>query len=201
MRLAFEGSAGPAGSASTYLQDAVDLQIRVLDLPRIPRREPLDGLLTGARRTVVVVVHSDADSVFDGSKTLLLVVDLRTETHHDSALLPFDAAPVVHVHDGNVIRVVFHALGCHLRMLRAKSLAVNDDVILPHKPTKPTTYSLRSACESLRPRDPRKTARIAYPNPPLPVQYTDSVRPILQARQPEVALVTHDDIGSPVATS
>ena len=359
LRLAFEGSAGPAGSASTYLQDAVDLQIRVLDLPRIPRREPLDGLLTGARRTVVVVVHSDADSVFDGSKTLrdrvireggqvilaelprppiddakqqpidadamepallpvttalrameaarqvlqdlvgeersdgarsshlklflshakidgvpvalslasilgrlrkaagdggfdyfydvehiragddwqmtledaakqsvlialrteeyekrpwcqkeylwaesnrmpILVVDLRTETHHDSALLPFDAAPVVHVHDGNVIRVVFHALGCHLRMLRAKSQAVNDDVILPHKPT---TYSLRSACESLRPRDPRKTARIAYPNPPLPVQYTDSVRPILQARQPEVALVTHDDIGSPVATS
>ena len=99
LRLAFEGSAGPAGSASTYLQDAVDLQIRVLDLPRIPRGKPLDGLLTGARRTVVVVVHSDD------------------------------------------------------------------------------------------------------PNPPLPVQYTDSVRPILQARQPEVALVTHDDIGSPVATS
>lgn len=63
LRLAFEGTSDPADSASTYLLDAVDLQIRVLDLPRVPREEPLDQLLNGARRTVTVAVHSDTDSV------------------------------------------------------------------------------------------------------------------------------------------
>lgn len=356
LRLAFEGSAGPVSSPSTYLDDAVDLQIRVLDLPEAPLGNALDRLMMGARKTVAVVVHAAADDVFaesamlrdrvlrdggrvvreklpsppvddakqepidsnatepallpvttalrameatrqvlsvrvgnDGSephashlklflshakidgvpvalslasilgrlqaaahdggfdyfydvehiragddwqKTLeaaakqsvlialrteeyekrpwcqkeylwaesnrmpILVVDLRTATHHDSALLPFDAAPVVHVHDGNVIRVVFHALGCHLRMLRAQCQAGYDDTILPHKPT---TYSLLSACESLKPLDPLKPSKIAYPNPPLPVEYANSVRPFLQTLGTKVALVTYDEIDNPNA--
>ena len=350
LRLAFEGSAGPVGSPSTYLADAVDLQIRVLDLAETPRGNALDGLLRGAGRTVAVVVYGDADNTFDASATLrdrverdggqvvlaklpnspvddarqapidpdamepallpvttalrameaarrvllelvgdgegppnnqlklflshakidgvpvalslasilarlreagseggfgyfydvehipagddwrkaleeaakrsvlialrteeyerrpwcqkeylwaesnrmpILVVDLRTATHHDSALLPFDAAPVVHVHDGNVIRVVFHALACHLRMLRVQCLAGAADAILPHKPT---PYSLLSTCDALRQGNRRKVPRIAYPNPPLPAEFLDSVRPILEARQPAVALVTHDEI-------
>lgn len=352
LRLAFEGTSDPADSASTYLQDAVDLQIRVLDLPRPPLGKALDQSLNGARRTVVVAVHSDTDSVFvdsqglrdrvtqaggrdvlvklpkppaddskqqstdpdaiepallpvttalrametarqvlqnlvgggsvdqastghlrlflshakidgvpvalslasilrrfqrasqhddfgyfydvehieagdDWQETLedaakrsvlialrteeyekrlwcqkeylwaesnrmpILVVDLRTDTRRDSALLPFDAAPAVHVHDGNLIRVVFHALGCHLRMLRTLCQARDDDVILPHKPT---TYSLHAVCQALKPRGPNKRARIAYPTPPLPVEYADSVRPILQMHETEIALVTHDEI-------
>ena len=121
----------------------------------------------------------------------ILVVDLRTDTRHDAALLPFDAAPAVHVHDGNTLRVVFHAPGCHLRALRVQCHARGGDVILPHKPT---TYSLRSACDSLRSRGEHQTPRIAYLGPPLPLEYAQSVGPMLQAHQPEVALVTHDEI-------
>ena len=121
----------------------------------------------------------------------ILVVDLLTATHRDNALLPFDAAPTVHVHDGNIIRVVFHALGCHLRMLRTWCHARADDVILPHNPT---SYSLHSACHALKRRDQNNGARVAYPAPPLPVEYADSVRPILQMHEADVALVTHDEI-------
>ena len=70
LRLAFEGTSSPADSAATYLQDATDFQIRVLDLPQVPRGEPLDRLLNGARRTVAVAIHSDTDSVFEDCKEL-----------------------------------------------------------------------------------------------------------------------------------
>ena len=57
---------------------------------------------------------------------------------HDSALLPFDAVPNVRVHDGNLIRVVLHAMSTHLRALRVQYQWPGVKV-LPHRPS---VYSL-----------------------------------------------------------
>ena len=56
LRLAFEGSAGTAGSPSAYLDDAVDLGIRVLEPTEGVTDEEIERLLEGAEHTVVVVI-------------------------------------------------------------------------------------------------------------------------------------------------
>ncbi len=56
LRVAFEGSAELSGSPSAYLDDAVDLGIRVLEpAPEITSAE-VDKLLGGAEHTILVVV-------------------------------------------------------------------------------------------------------------------------------------------------
>ena len=56
LRLAFEGSGDAVESPSTYLSDAVDLGIRVLEpIANIGEAE-IDVILNGARETIVVVV-------------------------------------------------------------------------------------------------------------------------------------------------
>ena len=345
LRLAFEGTSGSTRAANAYLERTIDLQIRVLDPPNVPRGPSLGRILSGAARTIVVVVHSDADDVgaaaadacaavgsdhvvdvnlpakptessiqasrtgpvepallpaatalramecarrslqrdidpgagvprffishakregvplalslvgifrqlraahpnapgFDyfydvdhiragdvwpevteeaakrcllvvlrtdgyeardwcrreylwaeANRMPILVIDMRTESSHDGSLLPFDVAPTVRVHDGNVVRVVLHALATHLRALRIRRIAPPHCEVLPHKPT---VYSLAGAREALVSRAAAGVPTIAYPNPPLPAEFEDTVQPMLATGDDAyIPLVTYDQI-------
>lgn len=64
LRLAFEGSAGTAGPPSTYLDDAVDLGVRVLEPVEGIADEGIARLLNGARHTIAVAI-GDANGLTD----------------------------------------------------------------------------------------------------------------------------------------
>ena len=114
----------------------------------------------------------------------IMVVDLRKEQYHDSALLPFDVVPSVRVHDGNLIRVVLHAMAVHLRALRVQSVAPGVKV-LPHRPS---VYSLSGGVQA------NQASKIAYPAPKLPRTYVQAVAPILRRGSSHVQLVTFDEL-------
>ena len=110
----------------------------------------------------------------------ILAVDLRKAQYHGSALLPFDTVPNVRVHDGNLIRVVLHAMGAHLRALRVQ-YQWPDVKVLPHRPS---VYSLTGHMAA--------GAVIAYPGPKLSHAYGQPVEPILSSTQPPATLKTYD---------
>ena len=114
----------------------------------------------------------------------ILVVDLRKDQYHDSALLPFDVAPSVRVQDGNLIRVVLRAMAAHLRALRVQSIAPAVTV-LPHRPS---VFSLSGAVRA------SATRKIAYPAPKLPKGYEQAVAPLLHRGTASVQLVTFDEL-------
>ena len=114
----------------------------------------------------------------------ILVVDLRKEQYHDSAQLPFDVVPSVRVHDGNLIRVVLHAMAAHLRALRVQSTAPPTVNVLPHRPS---VYSLRGAMRAAAPD------KIAYPGPKLPNTFLKAVAPMLRRGAGAAQLVTFDE--------
>ena len=99
---------------------------------------------------------------------------------------------VVRVHDGNVIRVVLHALATHLRALRVGHAAPSNCEILPHKPS---VYSLASARRTLAGSAAADKPMVAYPNPPLPAGFEQAVGPLLSVDDDaRIALVTYDEI-------
>lgn len=117
----------------------------------------------------------------------ILVVDLRKEQFHDCAQLPFDVAPTVRVHDGNLIRVILHAMAAHLRALRVQSEAPHGVKILPHRPS---VYSLGELSQRAGGK-----LTIAYPGPKLSDAYTRAVKPMLTQGESSVKLVTFDELG------
>ena len=117
----------------------------------------------------------------------IVVVDLRREQYHGSALLPFEVAPSVRVHDGNLIRVVLHAMASHLRTLRVASGAGPDVRVLPHRPS---VYSLAGAGRAIPGLN-----QIAYPAPRVPDAYDSAVQPILRSGGGAAKLVTFDELG------
>ena len=116
----------------------------------------------------------------------ILVVDLRRNQYHDCSLLPFDVVPSVRVHDGNLIRVVLHAMAVHLRALRVQSEAPRGVRVLPHRPS---VYSLE--CQS---HEASGNHIIAYPGPKLSDAYMEAVEPILKREKWSVKLVTFDEL-------
>ena len=125
----------------------------------------------------------------------ILVVDLRAAQYHASARLPFDVAPTVKVHDGNLIRVVLHAIACHVRMLRIQS-RIGDDLnhyeVLAHKPSQ---YSLYGAIGGLMYRlKANAKATIVYPNPRLPDDYLEAVKPMLETSGLNIELLAYDEL-------
>lgn len=114
----------------------------------------------------------------------IVAVDLRKEPYHDSALLPFDVVPSVRVHDGNLIRVVLHAMATHLRALRAQSMAPEVQV-LPHRPS---VYSLSGVLQA------GMASRIAYPGPKLSNIFVQAVAPMLRRGSSAAQLVTFDEL-------
>ena len=118
----------------------------------------------------------------------IIVVDLRKAQYHDGALLPFDLVPTVRVHDGNIIRVVLHAMAAHLRALRVRSQASSRVRVLPHRPS---VYSLDGASQAA---SVENTEKIAYPGPRLPDAFRRAVEPILSQGSGRMELVTFDDL-------
>lgn len=117
----------------------------------------------------------------------IIAVDLRKAQYHDCGLLPFDLVPTVRVADGNLIRVVLHAMAAHLRMLRLEGQVSDDVRVLPHRPS---VYSLHTILQT-------ETAieKIAYPGSRLPPVFKTAVAPILKQGKIPVNLVTYDDLG------
>ena len=112
----------------------------------------------------------------------ILVVDLRSGQYYDSARLPFDVAPLVKVHDGNLVRVLLLSMAYDLRRLsyqvQLNNLSDNNDyIVLPHKPS---VYSIKGAIAWFnKSSNIVGRSRIVYPNPPLPDDYLDSIKPLL----------------------
>ena len=119
----------------------------------------------------------------------IIVVDLRKAQYHDCALLPFDLVPTVRVHDGNIIRVVLHAMAAHLRALRVQSQVPAGVRVLPHRPS---VYSLDGASQAA---SVGTKGKIAYPGPRLPESFRRAVEPILAQGGRRLDLVTFDDLG------
>lgn len=118
----------------------------------------------------------------ESNRMPILVVDLRTEQYQDSGLLPFEAAPTVRVHDGNLIRVVLHALAAHMRALRVAKVAHASVCVLPHRPS---VHSLAAV------REAGGYDQIAYPGPKLAEAYVAAVGPLLGK---DIELVTYDEM-------
>ena len=116
----------------------------------------------------------------------ILVVDLRREQYHDCSLLPFDVAPSVRVHAGNLICVVLHAMAVYLRALRVRSEAPRGVKVLPHRPS---VYSLSGVCQLSG-----GSQKVAYPGPRLPDTHMRAVQPILERGGSRVDLVTFDEL-------
>ena len=154
-------------------------------------------LTTEASRSVLIALRTEAyESRYwcrrefltaERSGMPILVVDLRKEQYHDCALLPFDVVPTVRVHDGNLIRVVLHAMAAHLRALRVRSEAPTGVKVLPHRPT---VYSLDGGGQAVG-----SNRKIAYPGPRLPNDFAQAVQPILRRGGASVDLVTFDELG------
>lgn len=90
------------------------------------------------------------------------------------------------MHDGNLIRVVLHAMAAHLRTMRVRSEAPKGTKVLPHRPS---VYSLE--CGSRMDSGNRK---IAYPGPKLSDVYMKAVAPMLTGGKFPVELVTFDEL-------
>ena len=114
----------------------------------------------------------------------VIEVDLRNEQYQDSALLPFDVVPTVRVQDGNLIRVVLHAMAAHLRVLRVQYGKPKDLKVLPHRPS---VYSLAGV--------KRSHNEIVYPGPKVSEEYLEAVKPILSSGGQTIKLTTYDELG------
>ncbi len=151
-----------------------------------------DVLNAASARSILVALRSEAyESRYwcrqeflraESNGMPILAVDLRKEQYHRSALLPFDVVPNVRVHDGNLIRIVLHAMGVHLRALRVQYEWPSVKV-LPHRPS---VYSLG--------RHVAAGAVIAYPGPKVPHAFRQAVAPILSSTHPAATLKTYDEL-------
>ena len=118
----------------------------------------------------------------------ILVVDLRKTQYHDPALLPFDLVPTVRVYDGNIFRVILHAMAAQLKALRMRSLAPIGVRVLPRRPT---VYSLERIREMSKSEN---VITVVYPGPKLPTTYMKALKPILELGSPRLKLVTFDEL-------
>ena len=179
--------ADSAGAGFEYFYDAEHIA------PGTVWREVLEAQ---ASRSVLIALRTEAyESRYWCRREFLLaesngmpivVVDLRREQYHGSALLPFEVVPSVRVHDGNLIRVVFHAMGTHLRALRVASVAAATVKVLPHRPS---VYSLAGAV-----RASADLKQIAHPAPKVPDAYDGAVQQILRSAGGAAKLVTFDEL-------
>ena len=180
-------AASPAGAGFQYFYEAEHIT------PGAVWREVLEAR---ASESVLIALRTEAyESRYWCRREFLLaesnvmpivVVDLRREQYHGSALLPFEVAPSVRVHDGNLIRVILHAMASHLRALRVASGAAPTVRVLPHRPS---VYSLAGAG-----RASAGFTQIAHPAPRVPDAYDRAVQPILRSAGGTAKLVTFDEL-------
>ena len=179
--------ADPDGAGFEYFYDAEHIA------PGTVWREVLEAQASGS---VLIALRTEAYEsrywcrreflLAESSGMPIVAVDLRREQYHGSALLPFEVVPSVRVHDGNLIRVVLHAMGTHLRALRVASAAAPTVKVLPHRPS---VYSLAGAG-----RASAGLKQIAHPAPKVPDAYDRAVGPILRSGGNAAKLVTFDEL-------
>ena len=179
--------ADPGGAGFEYFYDAEHIA------PGTVWREVLEAQ---AMTSVLIALRTEAYEsrywcrreflLAESSGMPIIAVDLRREQYHASALLPFDVVPSVRVHDGNLIRVVLHAMGAHLKALRVASGAASNTKVLPHRPS---VYALGGAV-----RAGTGFKLIAHPAPRVPDAYDRAVQPILRSGGRPARLVTFDEL-------
>lgn len=179
--------AGPAGGGFEYFYDAEHIA------PGTVWREVLQ---TEASASVLVALRTETYEsrywcrreflLAESNGMPILVVDLRKELYHGGALLPFESAPSVRVHDGNLIRVVLHAMATQLRALRFATGAGPTVKVLPHRPS---VYSLAGARQANADLE-----QIAYPASKVADAYDEAVQPILRLEGHTAKLVTFDEL-------
>ena len=114
----------------------------------------------------------------------IIEVDLRNEQYQDSSLLPFDVVPTIRVQDGNLVRVVLHAMAAHLRVLRVQYDKPRQLKVLPHRPSVYSLAGLRNY-----------HSQVAYPGPKVSGEYLHAVAPILSSVGQTIKLTTYDELG------
>ena len=167
------------------------------DAEHIPHGSYWERVLeANARSSILVVLRTDTydrrlwcrrEFLWAESNGMpILVVDLRQAQYYASALLPFDVAPCIRLYDGNLIRVVLHAMSIHLRALLIESTTDNKSVkVLPHRPT---VYSLSNVVTS------GMYDKITHPPPIVTEEFRDAVMPILNLSGQETILVPYDEL-------
>ena len=173
------------GSGFAYFYDAEHIE---------PGSEWQKVLETEAQNCVLIALRTQAyESRYWCRREFLLAesngvpiieVDLRNAQYQDSAILPFDVVPTVRIQDGNLIRVVLHAMAAHLKVLRTQFDQPKSLKVLPHRPS---VYSLSKSKISYR--------EIAYPGPKLSDEYVKAVAPILSYGGQSIKLMTYDELG------
>ena len=132
----------------------------------------------------------------------ILVVDLRTRAYHNGSRLPFGPAPKVRIHDGNLFRVILHAVACHLRVLRLEDRVHRNNpagIFSKVLPRQPSEVSLAAAVTELAMclgghAAGSPSARIVYPNPRLSADYLRAVTPLLDIANGPIQLITTDEL-------
>ncbi len=126
----------------------------------------------------------------------ILVVDLHDGTYQEGARLPVGPAPKVRIHDGNLIRILLHAMACHLRALCLEARTQRDDdtkrIVLPRHPS---VIALQGVLENLKSTcTPANTVDIIYPTPRLSGDELHAFDRFLNADDLQVRLLTADEL-------
>ncbi|MEM7067196.1 MAG: toll/interleukin-1 receptor domain-containing protein [Cyanobacteria bacterium P01_B01_bin.77] len=95
----------------------------------------------------------------------MIVVDLRRRLYREAGTLPLDNIDTVYISDGNLIRVLFHALRCHIEYLQLQFRVApkHNEIVLPRNPT---SVSIEGAIARLS--NSGKIGSIIYPGDTLP---------------------------------
>ncbi|MFK8015249.1 MAG: hypothetical protein AB8G17_07395 [Gammaproteobacteria bacterium] len=107
-----------------------------------------EALRTNAANGVLIALRTDAyaDRYWcreefqqaEANCMPIVVVELRKTTMEYGGFLNFDAATTIRISDGNLIRIVIHAIAAHVRLLKAQwrvSLGRTDVVVIPRHPS------------------------------------------------------------------
>ncbi len=113
----------------------------------------------------------------------MMVVDLRREMYCAASSLPLDNVASARISDGNIIRVLFHALRCHIEYLQLQ-FRVNPqpcEVVLPRYPS---SVSIEGALDKIASKPGSRA--IIYAGKTLPEERTSAIRQQLKANKVSV---------------
>ena len=125
----------------------------------------------------------------------IVVVDLRRKLRHPGSVLPFELAPSIRIQDGNLLRVLLHAVGAHLALLRSRWLLRNGKRPAEALPRHPSPVSLVGAIERLKSRSKSARATIVYPNPSMSEDQRRALDAMLSGSGVELASLDDWSVG------
>ncbi|NKB63469.1 MAG: TIR domain-containing protein [Gammaproteobacteria bacterium] len=97
----------------------------------------------------------------------MLVVDLLSEMYHPASPFPVDSVESVKISDGNLIRVLFHALRCHINylLLQYRINPKAGEIVIPRYPN---AVSIAGALEMISESVVKDSKKIIYAGATLP---------------------------------